>query len=371
MEDSLAAELTAGLPWVAMLFPMLMLSNVCRGAIESKENFFVANLIDTIGYVLGQVLPLLAAIFIAPTLPVVLAATFLARAFAALLAIGFVAVTEKINKLGIFDRNKFRELIGYGAWAGITSIIGPVLQFIDQLLVGSVLGAKAVAHYTVPMNLVSRSQLIAGALSRAIFPRFSRMSAEKALELGESATVSLGFLYGAVCGSAIVVSRPFMNLWMGPEFAIDSVPVLEVVLMGAWINGIALIPYTLLQGQGRPDVIAKLHAMEVAPYVILLWFMLHKFGILGAAVAWSIRVAVDALILLVLAGFRTRNLVGLAISLGLMLSSYAVTIKFSDISWIWSVAIACFAFLVFAGLSTIFDRNVRRLVLASWTRVFG
>ncbi len=171
--------------------------------------------------------------------------------------------------------------------------------------------------------------------------------------------------------SAIVVSKPFMNLWMGPEFAADSAPVLEVVLMGAWINGIAFIPYGLLQGQGRPDVIAKLHALEVVPYVILLWFMLHRFGILGAAVAWSIRVAVDALFLLALAGFRARNMIGLAISIGLMLASYALTIKLSDISWLWSVAIACVAFLVFFGFSTMFDPNVRRLVLASWSRVFG
>ena len=157
-----------------------------------------------------------------------------------------------------------------------------------------------------------------------------------------------------------------MNLWMGPAFAVEAAPVLEVLLMGAWINGVAFIPHGMLQGQGRPDVVAKVHAFEIVPYVLLLWFMLSKFGILGAAIAWNVRVAIDAGILLKLAEYRARNLIGLVIGLGLMLASYALAIRMEGAALIWSFVLASAVFLVFAGLAFVFDENVRRIVLAKY-----
>ena len=39
----------------------------------------------------------------------------------------------------------------------------------------------------------------------------------------------------------------------------------------AWINGLAFIAFTLLQGQGWPDVIGELHVIELVPFLAILW----------------------------------------------------------------------------------------------------
>jgi O-antigen/teichoic acid export membrane protein len=72
----------------------------------------------------------------------------------------------------------------------------------------------------------------------------------------------------------------------------------ETLLCGIWLNGLANIPYVMLQAQGRPDVVAKIHLAEIGPYVALLWYSLHQFGLEGAAFAYSTRVAVDAILLI-------------------------------------------------------------------------
>ena len=59
----------------------------------------------------------------------------------------------------------------------------------------------------------------------------------------------------------------------------------------------AFIPYNFLQAQGRPDVTGKIHTAEVLPFLVILWALTKKFGIEGAAVAWVLRVCVDALAL--------------------------------------------------------------------------
>ena len=56
-----------------------------------------------------------------------------------------------------------------------------------------------------------------------------------------------------------------------------------------------------VQSAGRPDLIAKLHLMEMPFYLPILWWLIGAYGIEGAAVAWVLRAAVDLLIQFVLA----------------------------------------------------------------------
>ena len=81
------------------------------------------------------------------------------------------------------------------------------------------LGAAAVAHYAVPMNLAIRSQVLAQAVARTLFPRLSRETVETGRHLTGRATLSLIYVFGAICGPAIVVISPFLDLWVGHEFA--------------------------------------------------------------------------------------------------------------------------------------------------------
>ena len=73
------------------------------------------------------------------------------------------------------------------------------------------------------------------------------------------------------------------------------------LLIGVWINSLAYIPAAHLGAINRPDLPAKFHAYEIIPFLGVLWFGLHYFGLLGAAWAWTVRVAVDALLLFVVA----------------------------------------------------------------------
>ena len=81
-------------------------------------------------------------------------------------------------------------------------------------------------------------------------------------------------------------------MWLGPEFATAASPVAQLLFAGSWINGMALMPGALLYGNGCTDIVAKFHALELAPFLGILWFLVHAFGLPGAAFAWCLRVAV-------------------------------------------------------------------------------
>jgi O-antigen/teichoic acid export membrane protein len=105
----------------------------------------------------------------------------------------------------------------------------------------------------------------------------------------------------------VALAQDGLKLWLGAEFAEHSFRVLQWLGVGVFLNSLALVPFTLLQGVGRPDLTARLHLIELPLYLGLLWWLIGTRGIEGAAVAWTVRVAADALFLF---GLARRFLLG-------------------------------------------------------------
>jgi hypothetical protein len=123
--------------------------------------------------------------------------------------------------------------------------------------------------------------------------------------------------------------KGFLWHWIGPKLANTSAPVGEAILVGAWVNGIAYIPYALLNGNRRPNVIALLHLVELAPFIALLALFLHVWGVYGAAWAWTLRTAADAVLLFAFSGLRLRSY-ALLVPSGVLVVCSAVLIRLLD-----------------------------------------
>jgi len=234
------------------------------------------------------------------------AATVRALTVAAILIVTYR--DEGPLSIAAFDRGQARTLLKYGGWVTVSSVLGPILTSLDQFVVGSMLGLAAVAHYAVPMSLVTRSQVLPGALARTLFPRMSRSGPVQARGLASRALVALAYGYGAVCAPGMILAPAFFRYWIGADFGSVASPIAEILFFGAWINGVAFVPFAMLQSQGRPDLTGKLHAIELLPFVGVLWGLTEAFGLKGAAVAWSLRCAADAFCQLLAAGMSMRLL---------------------------------------------------------------
>jgi O-antigen/teichoic acid export membrane protein len=357
---SLRAEAAGAIPWIAGMVPLTLIGGIARAAIESRERFLLVNLLELAWIVPSQVLPLLAAIWIGPELTVLLPSVFAARLVAVILALGVIAKTEHAGALLIFDVRRLREMLGFGAWVSVSNLIGPLLGSIDQLLVGSALGTAAVAHYAVPMSIVGRSQIVVLALARALFPRFSRLDHQEAKDLAERIVTTLAYAFGGICGSVLILGGPFMSLWVGAEFGAQVTPVIQILMIGAWANGIAFIPYVLLQGRRRPDLVAKAHICELVPFALLLWLLIHWMGVPGAAIAWTVRAMADALLLLQLCRFRMLLITRLLLPFALLLTAYAVAQV--ALSGLWELFFAGATLPLFVAVSIMFDATSRNLV---------
>ena len=95
-----------------------------------------------------------------------------------------------------------------------------------------------------------------------------------------------------------------MSLWLGNEYALKSYIIFQILILGFVFNSIAQIPFASIQSNGRSKTTAILHLCELFPYLLLLYFLINGYGLIGAAWAWTIRMFVDLLILYIIDNYK-------------------------------------------------------------------
>ena len=303
------------------------------------------------------------AVLVSPSLTVVIPTAVAAQALGAITVIVVVYYLEGPFSLRAIDWGEARKLLGYGGWMAATNVVNPALASADQMIIGSVMGVTAVAHYAVPMNLVLRSGFIPWAFGRTFFPRVSSLSGDAAYALSARALSSMAYGFAAICAPAIILSPTFFRYWIGPDFAVISAPVAQILFPGMWMSGLSLVGFTLLQSQGRADLTGKLSMLEFLPFLGVLWALTLTFGIVGAAAAWTLRCTVDALAIFWASGMRRKELLPLAPPAVLLVVALAVA-RFLGPNIILNLAVAALATAASVVLSYLFSEDWRSFMLA-------
>ena len=360
--DALTPEISGSLPWIACLLPLTLISAAGAGALDSRELFLLVNLIQVVSMSLSQIAPVVMAVLVSPSLMVVIPTAVVAQALGSIAVLVFVYRLEGPFSLRAVDWSEARKLLGYGGWMFATNVVNSALASADQFIIGSVIGVTAVAHYAVPMNLVLRSGAIPWAFGRTFFPRMSSLSGDAAYALGARALSSMAYGFAAICAPAIILSPTFFRYWVGADFAMISAPVAQILFPGMWMSGLSLVGFTLLQSQGRADLTGKLSMLEFVPFLAILWGLTLTFGIVGAAAAWSLRCAADALAIFWASGMRRRHLLPL-LPPGALLAATLVAARFLGSNILLDLLVATIAALASVVLGFFFSEDWRILIL--------
>jgi O-antigen/teichoic acid export membrane protein len=298
---ALRGEVQWSIPWLVAAVPLGIAQSLLIGALSGRSEFGRINLVTSIGTVGTAVLPLAVAQWLGPQLVNLLASSLAVRALMLVALAAACRQTVPLKKPRLASPSERTEMLKFGGWATVTSIVGPLLVYLDRFVIGAMLSSAAVALYVVPFQIVGYLSLLPNALASAIFPRLAAASTDDAVRLGRQGLLLTGFAATPLAMIAAVAIEPFFKLWIGASAAEASIPVALLLLLGVWANSLTQIPFVRLQAMGRPDLIAMAHVAEILPYLCLLYFGLVHFGIAGAALAWSARCFADAFILTSLA----------------------------------------------------------------------
>jgi len=178
------------------------------------------------------------------------------------------------------------------------------MVYLDRFLIGALLSMAAVTYYTTPYELVTRLWVIPGALIGVLFPAFSTTLVQDRNRTARLFGRAINNIFLLVFPMALIIvtlSQEGLELWLGPELAQHCTPILKWMAVGVFFNSMAMVPFALIQGAGRPDISAILHLMELPFYLLAVWWLTVNYGIQGTAIAWVARVAVDMVALFIAA----------------------------------------------------------------------
>jgi len=272
--------------------PFLVLAACLVGVLEAHQKFKLINIIR---------LPMQTYTFLGPLAVALVSHSLLAPVVALLAgkavecAIYFAACLWDVPVLrrGVcFQRRLVRQLFVLGGWMSVSSIAMLVLNQINSALMFALLPVAMVGFYATIAEMVIRLLIFPRAWVSVLFPSFS---AQHALETGAVAS-----LYAKGVKSLLIFSFPVilvlfafageaLTLWQDAAFSAESAGVMRWLTAGIFVYSLSFVPFSLLQGVGRPDVSAKLHLVEIPLTIGLAWVLMKHFGMQGAGVAWFIR----------------------------------------------------------------------------------
>lgn len=336
MPEDFRAEAIAALPWMIATLPLALVSSVLNGALEGRNRFLTVNLLQVVSNTVFQVAPLLVAYLYGPSLEIVIPAAVLSRAA---MNLPFLLACHRAVPFSLaprFSTRRAKSLFSFGGWVALTGMVSPLMETLDRFLIGMVLGAKAVAHYTIAYQLATKVRILPASLSRALFPRFSAHSAAATELAVESFAALIAVMTPAIVLGVLLVG-PFLTLWVGPKVAEHAAPIAQIILVGVWANSLAYIPLSLLQGGGKPGLVAKLHLAEFLPFLAILYVATTEWGLIGAAAAWTTRVVADSLLLFWAAGIAKDISAKTVVPLGMVSISLLIA-AFANATWIMPVS---------------------------------
>jgi O-antigen/teichoic acid export membrane protein len=234
--------------------------------------------------------------------------TFVLRIISAVISFSLLPlqIPSFFQSINLWDKLIFQKLLRFGGWVSVSQLVSPLFMYLDKILIGAFLTLTAVAYYSVPQEAFSRLLIVPMSLSIVLFPIFSGQTVleenlEKIRDLYFRSVKYLVLLILPVTICIIIYAQNILYVWVGAEYCKESSLVFQIIACGFFFNSLAQIPATILHAFGRPDLTAKFHLIELPLMVLLNVILIPWIGIIGAGIAWSIRVALDAFLLFLFA----------------------------------------------------------------------
>jgi O-antigen/teichoic acid export membrane protein len=283
---------------MAFAMPAIILTSGFRGVLEAKSAFGIVNMIRLPMGLFTFLGPLAVVVYGVPRLDVIAAVLALGRVIACLVHAFYAwRILPSSQRHFKVRRAEMRALGASGGWLTVSNIISPIMGYVDRFVIGAVVSASAVAYYATPNEMVTKLWIIPGALTAVLFPAFTARMARAGSDTQNLVRASVTALFVVILpitAALTAFGRELLTVWINADFASHSTLLLQIFAVSMLISCMAQIPFTLIQSAGKPRTTAMLHCAILPLFLIGLWFLSRWYGVTGAALAWLLRMIVDA-----------------------------------------------------------------------------
>ena len=196
-----------------------------------------------------------------------------------------------------FDKDKFRDLFGFGIWiTGSTILIFLITQG-DDIFVGKMLGVTALGFYQMAYLLSNLpSTEIADVISRVTFPVYSRLQDDltKLREAYLKVLQITAYFSIPLAGGIFILSYEFTQIFLGEKW-LPMVPAIQVLALAGLIGSISATTRPIFHGIGKPKVDTTWQIIRLLVLVAVIYPLIIRWGISGAAIAVFLSTLISAI----------------------------------------------------------------------------
>jgi O-antigen/teichoic acid export membrane protein len=189
----------------------------------------------------------------------------------------------------IFSRRELRTLLRFSSFTSITALGHVLFASLDRVVVGAVLGASAVAYYSVSIGVALTLLTFADVLTRPLMPAASAWVSVGNWSLVRSwlvrATLALVVIEALAAGVLLAISAPFMTLWLGSDFAHHALPAFRILVVVFAVVAVGAPAFHIANGVGYPWAPAVGGFTGGALTIASILLLAPKWGVTGAAAA--------------------------------------------------------------------------------------
>lgn len=281
-------------------FPIILSGQILKSLFDGLRLFSKSSLLQSINS---------SSIFIGPVFVVYSDWNDLAMMIISILIIrlvGFLLLyyffaRNYINNAGkLYSYIHINILLSRSVSSMLSSSMTPVFMLSDKILIGTMISSEAVGIISASSELVSRVFGSLGLVGNILYPEFciknlkSIKNSYKFFILSSLILLSIILIVWVM----IIIGLDYLNEYIYGKLYIDYYKNLLIILsVGYGFNGLAQIPVMYLYSKGLNNIIAMIQVTEILFFIPILYFFILKFGLIGAAVAFSSRLIFDCLAL--------------------------------------------------------------------------
>jgi O-antigen/teichoic acid export membrane protein len=287
----------------AIGIPLTTVTTGMRGIIEAYEDFRTISILRMCLGAANFGLPAISVMFLGESLPLLVSSLIAARLAVLLAHARLVHLRMPTGWLSAqVDIANISKLTTYGAWMTLANVVSSLSSIADKFFISAVVGASVVAYYTVPYDMLARVLILPSALTAVLFPRLSALIItdwKAASNLYRKCRKIVAIILMPIAFLILIGSKYGLTIWLGRDFADHSWPIVSVMSLGILMNGVAYVPYAAIQALGNARISAYINLSLLVIYLPMLYLSLKHFGLIGAAIAWTIKSGFDLIALTV------------------------------------------------------------------------
>ena len=261
---------------------------------QEEEKYIKYSLTHAV-YTVSILIFLLSSLFFSITINLETITTIYLLVSVILGSISIIGLSLKVGNIFVINRQKLETVFRYGKWLILNSIIFHFFLRLDIIFLTRYVQFEKLGLYSAAAQLNMIVSVATGALAGVCLPKAGIAIKSKANMLKyikESGLVILlieifTIIYFLIAGVAI-------NILYGSQYASASI-VLRILLFGSMINAIYTPFSFILLAKGETKTLFILELSKLISALILLYFMIHHYQIIGAAFAITISLVVQTI----------------------------------------------------------------------------